>query len=73
MRDDAHISFSGTAWPINAKFEVASLGRGNINIVKWSWSNNQKKKELTFIFYLLSLQLVLCCVAVLKSSPVHRP
>ena len=26
-------------------------------------------KKFTFIFYLLSLQLVLCCVAVLKSSP----
>ena len=30
-------------------------------------------KELICIFYLLSLQLVLCCVAVLKSSPGHRP
>ena len=30
-------------------------------------------KDLTFIFYLLSLQPVLCCVAALKSSPVHRP
>ena len=26
-----------------------------------------------FIFYLLSLQLVLCRVAALKSGPVHRP
>ena len=24
-------------------------------------------------FYLLLLQLVLCCVAALKSSPIHRP
>ena len=30
-------------------------------------------RELTVIFYLLSLQLVLCCVAALKSSPIHRP
>ena len=26
-------------------------------------------KELTFIFYLLSLQLALCCVAALKAAP----
>ena len=30
-------------------------------------------KELSFIFYLLSLQLVLCHMAALKSDPVHRP
>ena len=30
-------------------------------------------KELTFIFHLLSLQLLLCSVTALKSSPVHRP
>ena len=29
-------------------------------------------KELMFIFYLLSLQLVLCCVAPQKGDPVHR-
>ena len=29
--------------------------------------------ELPFIFYLWSLQLALCCVAALKSGPVHRP
>ena len=30
-------------------------------------------KGTMFIFYLLSLQLVLCRVAALKSGPVHRP
>ena len=29
-------------------------------------------KELTFIFYLFLLRLVLCFVAALKSSPIHR-
>ena len=32
-----------------------------------------KKFDLGFIFFLLLLQLVLCCVAALKSLPIHHP